>query len=196
MEIGSIVWSKSHFLYFGQINNSRVKNPPLPEDYAIGRFVKVQVENTNIYGVILDTILHNPTYSISKYFNFIPEPQELNILSPDSTNEATTLIKVLFIGSMKDNVFSQEVSELSIPVYSKILKASDEEIKKLHHIENRTLQIRYLNQLDIYLDEEHFLHVLRKITEQLKRFCKAEEIKKLDILLKTYTLRHNLQTHF
>ncbi len=190
MEIGSILYSDRHGHYIGEVlTKPDVENPPSPDDYGLGRFVKICVEKREIYGVIFNTILHNPLYNFWRSRR-IPNQQERNILAPDSADDATTMIEILLIGSAVDNSFSQDISGLAIPQYSKIFKASDEEIKKLHRSENGNLQMRYLDELLFYSDR-NFKIVLGEIIRKLKNYCNKEDHKKLDLIFRNFLLQRN-----
>lgn len=190
MEIGSILCSDQHGHYIGEVlTKPNVENPPSPDDYGLGRFVKIRVEQKEIYGVIFNTILHNPSYSFLRSRR-IPNQQEINILTPDSVDDAMIMIEILLVGSAVGNSFSQDISGLVIPQYSKIFKASDEEIKKLHQSENGNLQMRYFDKLLSYSDR-NFKLVLEEIIRKLKNYCNEEEHKKLNLIFRNFLLQQN-----
>ncbi|GIU81063.1 MAG: hypothetical protein D6687_00430 [Acidobacteria bacterium] len=192
MKIGNIQ-SGSNFRYVGRVlTKNDIENPPSLNDYAVGRFVKIKIreEETEAFGVIFNNILNSPAYT--NYLPIVPEQDERKILMPDSMIDTATLIEISFVGLAKNNSFSQINQESSIPpipVYSEILKASDEEIKKLHQ-NNGKLQIRYLDLLRSH-SERNFEIVFREIIKQLKNLFPKENMK-LEVIFRSFVLSNGL----
>ncbi|MHB8993576.1 MAG: hypothetical protein ACYC66_18295, partial [Chloroflexota bacterium] len=92
MLLGKVAKSNSHVDYVVQVfAPGEVAEPPLPEDYAFGRFVRIADEGSSyeLIGVIYDTLLLNPTYGTLGP-RLSTEPA-LSTFSPDYLPETSTV---------------------------------------------------------------------------------------------------------
>ena len=100
--IGKIISSASQIEYICQVyGKGEVANPPTPEDYRFGAWVKVPVgslPDTYAVGVISDTQLHNPDYGV--FGPRLSTPEQLEVFSPDYLNETAVLVRVLVLGQV------------------------------------------------------------------------------------------------
>ncbi|MHB0869756.1 MAG: hypothetical protein ACYC5J_09925 [Chloroflexota bacterium] len=99
MLLGKVAKSNSHVDYVVQVfAPGEVAEPPLPEDYAFGSFVRIADEGSSyeLIGVIYDTLLLNPTYGTLGP-RLSTEPA-LSTFSPDYLPETSTVVGVAAIG--------------------------------------------------------------------------------------------------
>ena len=99
MLLGSVVKSNSHTDYVVQIfAPGEVADPPQPEDYAFGQFVRIAVGDGRTYlvGVIYDTLLLNPTYGTLGP-RLSSEPLR-STFAPDYMPETATVVGVAIVG--------------------------------------------------------------------------------------------------
>jgi hypothetical protein len=108
--IGTIVNSDSHIHYWCQIHGPHdVADPPDPQDYAFGQFVRVSLPNRPdapgdapiLVGVIYDTVLVNPAFG-SMGPRLSKDDAQRAIFSPDYLSERATLLKLLALGTVDD----------------------------------------------------------------------------------------------
>lgn len=145
-QIGKIIRSENHVIYWAQIDNNKEVNPaPTPNDCAFGNFVKIiPLETTNLVlvGLIFDTILIDRD-ALRAGPRLAVDMESQNSLFPDFIDERIKLVKILSIGFWD----SQKKPHHNFPdvapnLNDKVVKMTDDEIKEFHHV-NNDYQIGY-----------------------------------------------------
>lgn len=98
-QIGKVVKSNSHCDYVVQLDDGfDVAQPPTPEDYGFGQFVKFEDSDRHwAVGVIYNSLLLNPQFLNSgPRLSSEPDP----VFTPDLINETRTLLGVALVGSL------------------------------------------------------------------------------------------------
>lgn len=107
--IGAIVNSDSHINYWCQVSApNEVADPPRPQDYPFGQFVKVDLPAPTadmpdaphtLIGVIYDTVLVNPAFgAVGPRLSSSDEQRA--VFSPDYLTERATLLRILALGTV------------------------------------------------------------------------------------------------
>ncbi len=110
--IGVIVNSDSHVLYWCQISGAHeVAQPPVPDDYAFGRFVRAPLPSPvasgapvapgaprMLVGVLCDTVLVNPDFGTMGP-RLSASDEQRAVFSPDYLTERATLVQLLALGT-------------------------------------------------------------------------------------------------
>lgn len=134
MYIGKLVKSNSHTDYICQIyGETEVAEPPAPEDYAFGTFVRVALGEDGRYlvGVIYDTVLLNPDFG-SLGPRLSPEP-DLAVFSPDYLAEKVTLVGITALGLVTpDGGAVQGVPTLAAQIDAQVEPMDDDAVRTFH----------------------------------------------------------------
>jgi hypothetical protein len=137
LPLGKIVKADSHIHYMCQIygkNEVKAGDVPQPQNYALGRFVRINLSNEGGYlvGLVYDTLLLNPDFA-NLGPRLSPEA-ELEIFSPDYLNERAVLVKIVAVGyaDADGNVY-QGVPRFAANTDSEVIEMSSKRIKHFHH---------------------------------------------------------------
>jgi hypothetical protein len=151
MLLGRVVKSNSHVDYVVQLfAPGEVAEPPLPEDYAFGSFVRIAVDGRGdgLVGVIYDTILLNPAYGTLGP-RLSGEPQGTTF-SPDYMPETATVVGVAIVGQVRGDgaeaVYRQGVPAVAARVCSDVRRLTDDEFATFHRGEASPV-VAYLPRL-------------------------------------------------
>lgn len=142
LPIGTIVNSDSHVEYWCQVyGEGEVASPPVAEDYAFGRFVRVDLPANRsgesgaarvMVGVIYDTVLMNPAFG-SLGPRLSTSDEQRAIFSPDYLTERTTLIKLLALGTIEAGRVRQGVPPLALALGALVSPLDEAEIRAFHY---------------------------------------------------------------
>jgi hypothetical protein len=137
MLLGRVVKSNSHVDYVVQVfAPGEVAEPPRPEDYAFGSFVRIAVDGRGdgLVGIIYDTLLLNPAYGTLGP-RLSGEPQ-LTAFAPDYMPETATVVGIAIVGQCRGEGeganFRQGVPPLAARVGSEARRLTDEEFGAFH----------------------------------------------------------------
>ena len=152
MLLGRVVKSNSHVDYVVQIfAPGEVPEPPRPEDYAFGSFVRIAVAEDGpdqLIGVIYDTLLLNPTYGTLGP-RLSGEPLR-STFSPDYLPETSTVVGVAIVGWKRGDGpearYRQGVPPVACRVGAEAALLEQEEFVAFHRSE-RGPQVAYLPRL-------------------------------------------------
>jgi hypothetical protein len=140
MLLGRVVKSNSHVDYVVQLlAPGEVAEPPKPEDYAFGNFVRIAVDGgqDELIGVIYDTLLLNPAYGTLGP-RLSGEPQ-LTAFAPDYIPETATVVGIAVLGQRTEENgavrYRQGVPPIAARVGSEARLLSDEEFRAFHQAE-------------------------------------------------------------
>ena len=185
MKIAKIVSSNSHIDYVARvIDQLDVAEPPTAEDFGFAQFVKISLEEeTEIVGVIYDTVLVNPEYA-----NFGPRlspKADLKNFSPDYLNEQGFLIGILLLGSIdKAKKITHGVPRRAVPAGQDVYKIEASEMKRFHADANDCLQIHYYSQIVAHAGL-FAAPLLEAIIEELSLDCSDSDKQRLGVLKQT-----------
>ena len=192
MKIARIVSSNSHIDYVARVIDALdADNAPNSEDYGFAQFVKLPLEDeTQIVGVIYDSMLVNPEYS-----NFGPRlspKPELASFSPDYLNEQGFLIGILLLGTIDtEQKITHGVPRRVVPAGQEVFKIEADEIKKFHTDESDCLQIHYYSQIVAHAGL-FAAPLLESIIEELSLDCSDSDRQRLGVLKQTLAWQRTL----
>ncbi len=193
MKIAKIVSSNSHIDYVGRVIDSLdASEPPSVEDYGFAQFVRLPLENeTEIVGVIYDSILLNPDYS--NYGPRLSPKPELGNFSPDYLNEQGFLIGILLLGYKdKDGKILHGVPRRVVPAGQDVYKIEDAEVRHFHvDAASDCLQIHYYSQVVAHAGL-FAVPLLEAIIEQLSLDCSDSDKQRLSVLKQTLAWQRTL----
>ena len=185
MKIAKIVSSNSHIDYVGRVIDSLdTSEPPDAEDYGFAQFVSLPLtDETEIVGVIYDSILVNPEYA--NYGPRLSPKPELKNFSPDYLNEQGFLIGILLLGSKdKNGKIMHGVPRRVVPAGQEVIKIEAGDVKVFHTDENDCLQIHYYSQIVAHAGL-FAAPLLESIIEQLHLDCSEQDKQRLGVLKQT-----------
>jgi hypothetical protein len=149
--LGRVVKSNSHVDYVVQLfAPGEVANPPGPEDYAFGSFVRIAVDggHNSLIGVIYDTLLLNPAYGTLGP-RLSGDPQ-LTTFSPDYMPETATVVGVAVIGQRRgegsETSYRQGVPPVAARVGAEAWSLVEEGFAAFHRSEGGA-RVAYLPRL-------------------------------------------------
>jgi len=194
IKIARVVKSNSHVDYVGRIIDVLDADaPPGADDYGFAQFVSMPMGESEVVGVIYDSLLANPEYG-----NLGPRlsPRaDLAVLSPDYLNEQGVLIGILLLGwrdggsdssgsSSKGQTVNHTVPRRVVPVGQEIYRMTNEAMHRFHRDSAGRLMLHYYSQI---LAGAGLLAVplLEAIIEQLESACAKEEGRQLSVLRKS-----------
>jgi hypothetical protein len=191
MKIAKIVSSNSHLDYVARVIDSLdVENPPTSDDFGFAQFVKIDLENEAIIGVIHNSMLVNPEYS--NYGPRLSPKPDLANFSPDYINEQGLLIGILLLGAIDENGETKHgIPRRVIPPGHEVFKFENDEIAAFHLDEKGALQIHYYAQLIAHAGALG-VPLLESIIEQLLPECQTEDKSRLDVLKQTLAWQRTL----
>lgn len=169
--IGKIIRSENHILYWAQVENKiEDDNAPTPVDCAFGTFVKIipsQAPNIQLIGLLIDTILIDHD-ALRAGPRLAPDVETTNFLYPDFTDERIKLVKVLLIGFIDENGNPHHYfPDLSPHLNDSVIKMEHNEIEKFHII-NGNHEIGYYSAaigVPSSLVKPLFLRILPRLME-------------------------------
>jgi hypothetical protein len=184
MKIAKIVSSNSHIDYVGRvIDELDTEAPPSAEDYGFAQFVSLPLEDTEIVGVIYNSMLVNPEYA-SYGPRLSPKP-ELGNFSPDYLNEQGFLIGILLLGTKdKTEKILHGVPRRVVPAGQDVYKIDASEVRKFHTDASDCLQIHYYSQIVAHAGL-FAVPLLEAIIEQLSLDCSEADKQRLGVLKQT-----------
>jgi len=192
MKIARIVSSNSHIDYVARVIDALdAAVPPSSEDFGFAQFVKLPLEDeTEIVGVIYDSMLVNPEYS-----NFGPRlspKPELGSFSPDYLNEQGFLIGILLLGAIDElKKITHGVPRRVVPAGQDVYKIETGEIKKFHTDASDCLQIHYYSQIVAHAGL-FAVPLLESIIEELSLDCSDSDRQRLGVLKQTLAWQRTL----
>lgn len=180
MQIAKIVGSNSHIEYIARVLDTLdVANPPKTNDYTFGQFVKVEIENLSIIGVIANTQLINPNYG-----NFAPRlsSESANLLfAPDYLHQQGIIINILLLGYLENNFGIHQVPAEVLAVQSIVKLLSENEIQTFHQNQQGKLQLNYYSQI---INSSGLManSLLITIINKIEKFISVAEKNRLNLL--------------
>nr|WP_279611362.1 hypothetical protein [Thermostichus vulcanus] len=143
-----MVRSNNHCDYVVQVDDVlEVKNPPAPDDYGFGSFVKLESEQRHwAVGLVYNTQLVNPMF-LNSGPRLSSEPNPY--FSPDLQNEVRTLLSVVLIGALdgQHGYGNQGIPRVVVPVNTPVFRMSQEEVLRFHQDPQGQTQFSYYGLL-------------------------------------------------
>ncbi|MEM6592330.1 MAG: hypothetical protein AAF651_10780 [Cyanobacteria bacterium P01_C01_bin.73] len=156
--IGKVVKSNSHCDYVVQLDEKfDVAQPPIPEDYGFGQFVKLEDGDRHwAVGVVYNSLLLNP-----QFMNNGPRlSSEADLtFTPDLINETRTLLGVALVGSLvkaasqpaaiadHSGYGSHGIPKVVVPVNTPVYQMSQTEVHQFHLSADGKPQFCYYSHL-------------------------------------------------
>jgi hypothetical protein len=150
MQLGKVVKSNSHCDYVVQLDDElNVINPPKPDDFGFGSFVKLEeLEGRHwAVGVIYNSQLVNPMF-LSNGPRLSSEPDPM--FTPDLITETRTLLGVVLIGCIEggDRPYGvQGIPRVIVPVNTPVSIMTRAEIYSFHLNQERHPKLSYYSHL-------------------------------------------------
>src|SRR5450756_611401 len=137
MLLGRVVKSNSHVDYVVQLlAPGEVVDPPKPEDYAFGNFVRIAVDGhqDELIGVIYDTLLLNPAYgTLGPHLSSDPH---LTAFAPDYLPETATVVGIAVVGwehgEGESAFYHQGVPPVACRVGAEAMRLEDDQFRLFH----------------------------------------------------------------
>ena len=135
--LGKVVKSNSHCDYVVQLHDVYdVENPPAPEDYGFGQFVKLEKDGRHwAVGLIYNSQLFNPLFLNSgPRLSSEPDP----VFTPDLISEVRTMLGTVLVGSSETDRESAQsyglhgIPRVVVPVDTPVYAMTHEEIYHFH----------------------------------------------------------------
>lgn len=171
MQIGKIVNSTSHIDYACQVYSRGEYHPlPLPDSYAFGNFVAVDIEDSvttirRIYGIIYDTQLVNPDFG--SLGPRISTSEDIVVTMPDYITEIATLLGIFAIGwQTNDALTYQGIPPITATLNGIVTALSVEEVEQFHQSQHGGPTLSYI---PVLMNQSHPLvpQLLTRIVDQL-----------------------------
>jgi hypothetical protein len=194
MKIAKIVSSNSHIDYIGRvIDTLDAAEPPSAEDYGFAQFVKLSFGESEMIGVIYNSLLVNPEYA--SYGPRLSPAPALGNFSPDYLNEQGILIGILLLGTAEKSAEkaarSHGIPRGIVPAGADVFKLGADEVKKFHTGENGALRVSYYSQIVAHAGL-FAVPLLEAIIGQLILDCPDAERRRLNVLKQTLAWQRTL----
>jgi hypothetical protein len=195
MRIARIVKSNSHVDYAARVLDAlETPAPPASADYQFGQFVKANISEGEIIGVIYNSQLLNPEYG-----NFGPRlstPPPLNsIFSPDYLNEQGVLIGLLLLGSQPhgqpEAAGRQGIPRQVLPINAEVETMTADEMRTFHLSPQGHLQLHYYAHVLTHAGLFAF-QLLTAIIEQLEQLSDDTQRARLAVLRRSITWQQTM----
>ena len=149
--LGKVVKSNSHCDYVVQVcDRHELAEPPEPEDYGFGQFVKLEKDGRHwAVGVIYNSLLSNPMFLNSgPRLSSDPDP----MFTPDLISEVRTLLGVVLIGSLEPSASgtlcgNHGIPRLVVPIDTPVYAMTPTEVHGFHHSAAGRPQFAYYSHL-------------------------------------------------
>ncbi|MBK8316712.1 MAG: hypothetical protein IPL01_22945 [Acidobacteria bacterium] len=191
MLIAKIIKSNSHVEYSARVLDSlETPQPPRTGDYRFGQFVRVNLDDRRVVGVIYNSQLINPEYG--NYGPRLSTPRDLNnVFSPDYLNEQGVLIGILLLGWQDPDASSQGVPREVLPINSEVETMADHEIRSFHHGADGSIQVHYYSHVTTHAGAFAF-QLLSAIVDQLDGMATHRDRARLNVLRKTLSWQQTI----
>ncbi|GAB4214259.1 MAG: hypothetical protein OHK0012_11960 [Synechococcales cyanobacterium] len=189
IRLGKVVKSNNHCDYVVEVDDRLgVKNPPSPDAYAFGSFVKLGSEQGRWeIGIIYNTQLFNPTF-LNNGPRLSSEPSP--IFSPDLQTEMRTLLGVVLVGSLEsvgDRQYGvQGIPRSVVPIHTVAYRMSDEEVYQFHQDRAGDTQFAYYGLL-LNCGGTFAPHLLQQVLNEVSLMFFGQQRRALQILSKELT---------
>jgi hypothetical protein len=185
MKIAKIVKSNSHVDYIGRVlDRLDSADPPGPEHYRFGQFVRVVAGPSSAIGLIYNSQLINPEYDrLGPRLSSSPPMNA--VFSPDLVDEQGVLLGLLLVGWIDgENASHQGMPPAVIPVNSEIITMGDDEVREFHKDGRGRLVLRYYSQVVTHA-RQFAPQLLLSALDQLERLFQDTSGSEIALLRRT-----------
>ena len=176
MKIAKIVSSNSHIDYIARvIDNAEVSQ----DDHVFGQFVAAEVDIGNLVGVIYDSRVINPEFSI--YGPRLDPKPSLGSFRPDHFSEQSVLLGILLLGTLDGERGLQGVPKRIVPPGQDVSSLAADEIKRFHTDAGGSMHIHYYPQIIAHAGS-FAVPLLHSIIDRLSGDCHEDDRQRLDVL--------------
>lgn len=184
VRIAKIVKSNSHVDYVGRVIDALdAGDAPQPDDYGFAQFVSIPLDDeTEIVGVVYDTLLANPDYG--QFGPRLSPREQLAVLSPDYLNEQGVLLGILLLGWRAGSDGFHSVPRRVIPVGQDVFRLDEQDARRFHEDAGGRLRLHYYSQVLAHCGTLA-VPLIEAIIEQLETACTVEERQRLCVLKKS-----------
>jgi hypothetical protein len=195
MKLGKVVKSDSHCDYIVQLDDEmEVADPPQPEDYGFGCFVKLETEDRHwAVGVIYNSQLFNPAY-LNTGPRLVSQPDPF--FTPDLIRETRTLLSTALIGTLYDGSppwGQQGIPRVVVPVNTPVWTMPETEVERFHRDRNHQPQFCYYSYL-LRSGGAFASQLVETVLGQVSPLFEGSDRRALDILSKELSWKHTLGT--
>ncbi len=204
MKVGKVVKSNNHCDYVIEVDDRlTVKDPPTPEAYGFGTFVKLETRERHWgVGVVYNTQLFNPAF-LNSGPRLSSEPSP--IYSPDLQSEIKTLVSVVLIGMLEppERIITPEdphhiygyqgIPRLVVPVNTYAYKMSPEEMYLFHQDTWGNPQFAYYGLLRSSAGQ-FADHLIYQVLNEISPMFEGSQRRALEILSKELAWKMTMGT--
>lgn len=197
MRLGKVVKSNSHCDYLVEVDDSfGVAEPPQPEDYGFGSFVKFEDLDGRHWavGIVYNSQLFNPMFlNMGPRLSSEPDP----LFTPDLIQETRTLLGVVLIGTLvtpaKQPYGQHGIPRMVVPVNTPVVRMTAAEIHQFHLNENQQPQFCYYSLLLRY-GGSFATHLTQQVLDDLadRQLFQGSEQRALEMLCKELSWRNTM----
>lgn len=197
MRLGNVVKSNSHCDYVVQLEDEfDVAEPPQPEDYGFGNFVKLEAGDRHWgVGLIYNSQLFNPLYlSSGPRLTSTPDP----LFTPDLIRDTRTLLGIVLIGTLEgqgdpsDQYYGQQgIPRRVVPVNTPVWTMSAQEVRDFHLNQDRQPQFCYYSHL-LRSGGAFATQLLDQILQEISPMFTGSDRRALEILIKELSWKYTL----
>jgi hypothetical protein len=191
-KLGKVVKSNSHCDYIVQLDDAMdVPNPPLPDDYGFGSFVKLEtVERHWAVGLVYNSQLFNPAY-LNTGPRLASEPDPF--FTPDLIRETRTLLWTVLIGTFEEqsSYGLQGIPTIVVPANTPVYCLSESEIYAFHQNAEGQAQFCYYPHL-MHTTGRFASELLEQVLNQVIPLFENHDRRALEVLRKELSWKHTL----
>jgi hypothetical protein len=195
-KLGKVVKSDSHCVYVVQVDDGmEVNQPPQPEDYGFGSFVKLETADRHwAVGLIYNSQLFNPMF-----FNTGPrlasEPDVL--FTPDLISETRTLLWTVLIGTLDKQgqawYGQQGIPRIVVPANTPVWTMTEQEVHAFHLNEQQQPQFCYYSHL-LNAGGAFASQLMAQVLEEISPLFGSSDRRALAVLSKELAWKHTMGT--
>src|SRR5688500_2860762 len=178
MKIAKIVSSNSHIDYIARVIDE-VEGTQSQDDYLFGQFVAIEIDTGKVIGVIYDSRVINPEYSM--YGPRLDPKPSLGSFRPERFSEQSILLGILLLGTLDENGGSQGVPKRIVPPGQDVSALEPDDLKRFHADPAGSIHIHYYPQIVAHAGI-FALPLLDSIVGRLSTDCSDEDRQRLSVL--------------
>jgi hypothetical protein len=199
MRLGKVVKSNSHCDYVVQLDGDRdVIDPPSPDKYGFGSFVKLEEPGVRHWavGLIYNSLLDNPMFASTG--PRLTSETDLTF-TPDLVNETRTLLGVVLIGSLlRENGATygiQGIPRTVVPINTLVSVMDMDEIYRFHRDASGNPQFCYYSLLLCY-GGNFAAHLVQQVLQDLARgtYFSGAEKRAIEVLGREMSWKNTMGT--
>ncbi len=196
IKLGKVVKSDSHCVYVVQVDDGmEVNQPPQPEDYGFGSFVKLETTDRHwAVGLIYNSQLFNPMF-----FNtgprLVSEPDLL--FTPDLISETRTLLWTVLIGTLDKQgqawYGQQGIPRIVVPANTPVWTMTEQEVHAFHLDQQQQPQFCYYSHL-LNAGGAFASQLMAQVLEEISPLFGSSDRRAIAVLSKELAWKHTMGT--